>query len=52
MLFLHNKGLDTYKQPVYVGDVAAGLYELAKRPSKDVAGKTYQFVGYVLSITF
>ena len=46
-LCLWNKGLDTIKQPVYIGDVAAGYYELVKRNAKDVAGKTYQFIGYV-----
>ncbi|XP_003705114.1 NADH:ubiquinone oxidoreductase subunit 39 [Megachile rotundata] len=36
-------GEKTEKQPVYVGDVAAGITAIATNP--ETAGKTYQFVG-------
>ncbi|KAK0162518.1 hypothetical protein PV327_006291 [Microctonus hyperodae] len=40
---LWEKGEKTIKQPIWVGDVAAGITELVKDPS--TAGKTYQFLG-------
>lgn len=40
---LWNKGEKTEKQPVYVGDVAAGIINAMKDP--DTAGKIYQAVG-------
>lgn len=51
-LFLHKKGLETFKQPVFIGDCVSGFVELVKRNNKEVAGKTYQFVGYVLFSSF
>lgn len=45
---LWNKGENTVKQPIWVGDVAAGITAIVKDP--DTSGKTYQFVGSVNSI--
>lgn len=47
---LWERGERTIKQPIYVGDVAAGIVEIVKDSS--TAGKTYQFLGphrYMLS---
>lgn len=44
---LWKKGELTEKQPIWVGDVAAGIIALVKDPS--TAGKDYQFVGQVFS---
>ncbi|CAB0035797.1 unnamed protein product [Trichogramma brassicae] len=40
---LYKKGEQTEKQPVWVGDVAAGIVAAIKNPQ--AAGRTYQFVG-------
>jgi len=40
---LYKKGETTEKQPVYVGDVAAGIVAICK--DIDAQGKVYQFVG-------
>lgn len=45
---LWHKGEDTEKYPVYIHDVISGLVAIIRNP--DTAGKTYQFVGYVIYI--
>lgn len=40
---MYKKGEKTEKQPVWVGDVAAGIVAAIKNPQ--AAGRTYQFVG-------
>lgn len=45
---LWRKGENTEKQPVYIHDVISGLVAIIRNP--DTAGKTYQFVGYVIYI--
>lgn len=40
---LYKKGEETEKQPVWVGDVAAGV--IAAMKDSESIGRTYQFVG-------
>lgn len=40
---LYKKGEETEKQPIWVGDVAAGIVAAVK--NQESAGRTYQFVG-------
>lgn len=40
---LYKKGEVTEKQPVWIGDVAAGIVAAMKDPES--SGRTYQFVG-------
>lgn len=43
MLPVYKKGEATIKQPIWVGDVAAGIVAAIK--DHTAAGRTYQFVG-------
>lgn len=45
---LWNKGEKTEKHPVSIHDVISGIVAIVR--NSDTAGKTYQFVGYVLYI--
>jgi NADH dehydrogenase (ubiquinone) 1 alpha subcomplex subunit 9 len=47
---LWKKGEETFKQPVFVSDVAAGIVAAVKDPY--VAGNLYCAVGYVLLFNF
>lgn len=47
-LSLWDKGEKTEKQPVSIHDVISGIVAIIR--NSDTAGKTYQFVGYVLYI--
>ena len=49
MLPLLDKGLKTYKYPVYVSDIATAVMNIISDP--DTQGKTYEFVGYVTTCT-
>lgn len=44
-MYLWKMGKDSVKRPIYIPDVAAGIYELVIRHVEDVKGQTYQFVG-------
>ena len=44
MVPLWHKGELTFKQPVFVSDVAQGILNIARDPS--ISGKTYQAIGY------
>lgn len=44
------KGEHSEKQPVAIYDVASGITAIVKDPS--TAGKTYQFVGYIMHLLF
>ncbi|VDN51403.1 unnamed protein product [Dracunculus medinensis] len=42
-VWLHKSGLETFRMPVYVGDVSAGIEKIVLDPTS--VGKTYEFVG-------
>ncbi|VDM63545.1 unnamed protein product [Angiostrongylus costaricensis] len=43
LVYLYKKGEHTYKMPIWVGDVAAGLERIVRDPTS--AGHIYEFVG-------